>query len=84
MSTIEALDPEAEAIGKRMAAMIADQETLDQVLAEAGSDAKRTVIMAYVGPHLKFERTEEKPITDCPRCGFHRGTLLPHQCLAED
>ena len=74
---------EADRLGKQLAERIGNQAMLDLVLENAPTDAHRALILQYVRRHLSFEPEQDFPITDCPRCGLRRGSMIAHECIAD-
>ena len=46
-----------------------DQDTIDKVMVD-------------LRPLLSFD-PDAAPTEDCPKCGYRRGTILPHECASE-
>jgi hypothetical protein len=65
---------------RRQAALVRDQDDLDQLL-DGADPAMRTALIAYLKPYLSFTPVDvAEPIEDCPTCGLRRGSAIAHAC----
>ena len=65
---------------QRQAALLRDQEDLDELL-DGATPAMRTAMIERLRPYLRFTPVDvAEPIVDCPRCGLRRGSAIEHAC----
>jgi hypothetical protein len=64
-----------------MAYEIADQAGLELLL-DGAAPVLREAMLKQLIPFLRFTPESKMVIPDCLYCGFHRGSMLSHECVS--
>jgi hypothetical protein len=64
-----------------MAYEIKDQAGLELLL-DGAAPVLREAMLKQLTPFLRFTPEARMVIPDCSYCGFHRGSMLSHECVS--